>query len=180
MTFHNPEGDCHDRDADAVVPLLRGRFPLVRSVVDFGCNRGAYLAAFRRFAVLDVLGVDGDNMLPRLAIPSENFVAADLTVPMNLSRRFDMALCIETAEHLPEKAADTLLDTLARHSDLIVFSAAKPGQGGFGHLNEQPDLYWLTKFAERGYSPDVSIRDALPRAASVWLHTNLAVLRNNR
>lgn len=180
MNFHNPEGPCHDRDAAAVVPLLRELLPDVRSVADFGCNRGAYLAAFIAAGVTDVLGIDGANMVNRLAIPSRCFLAADLSKPFSLARRFDAILCIEVAEHLAKASADVLLFNLTAHTDLIVFSAAKPGQGGSGHLNEQPDLWWLSKFAALGFWPDVSIRERLPRDASIWLLTNLMILRRER
>jgi hypothetical protein len=30
-------------------------------------------------------------------------------------------------------------------------SAAKPGQGGCGHFNEQPLSYWIERLEKRGY-----------------------------
>jgi hypothetical protein len=58
---------------------------------------------------------------------------------------------LEVAEHLPESSAGFLLDSLCKHSDIIVFSAAIPGQGGQNHVNEQPFTYWQSMFAERGF-----------------------------
>jgi hypothetical protein len=55
------------------------------------------------------------------------------------------------AEHLPAAAARTFVATLTRHSSLVLFSAAPPGQGGAHHVNEQPYGYWRDLFAERGY-----------------------------
>jgi len=45
-----------------------------------------------------------------------------------------------------EKYADTFVNTLCRHADTILFSAAHVGQGGDGHINEQPIDYWIEKF----------------------------------
>jgi hypothetical protein len=43
------------------------------------------------------------------------------------------------------------LRTLANHSDKILISAARPGQGGHGHFNEQQPEYWIEKFNALGY-----------------------------
>lgn len=76
----------------------------------------------------------------------------------------DLVLCLEVAEHLPESAADTLCDALAAATgDRLVFSAATPGQGGAGHINEQPGEYWAAKLGARGLEIDMP-RSILLRA----------------
>lgn len=162
------------RDAELIVPLL----PRCRSVVDFGCNNGQWLKAFNDLEVTDVVGIDGEGVVGYLTYRGR-FIQHDLTQPLSLHRTFDLALCIEVAEHLPEIAADTLLDTLALHSETVVFSAATPGQGGFAHLNEQPFDYWEAKFKDRGYGADLSIRYVLPTEVAWWLRANLAVFERN-
>ena len=75
----------------------------------------------------------------------------DLREPLDLHRMYDLVLCIEVAEHLPEESADILCDTIARHCKYAtVFTAAPPGQGGHGHINCQPPEYWINKLAARG------------------------------
>jgi len=44
-----------------------------------------------------------------------------------------------------------LIKFLADLSDVVLFSAALPGQGGVGHINEQPLSYWRSLFAKHGY-----------------------------
>jgi hypothetical protein len=51
--------------------------------------------------------------------------------------RFDLALCLEVAEHLPAAAGDSLVRRLASVGARILFSAAIPGQGGRNHVNEK-------------------------------------------
>ena len=58
---------------------------------------------------------------------------------------------MEVAEHLPESSSDFLVKSLITHSDLILFSAAIPGQGGQNHLNEQWPEYWERKFSKHGF-----------------------------
>jgi len=36
----------------------------------------------------------------------------------------------------------------------VVFSAARPGQGGSDHVNEQPPEYWITRFEQNGFVCD--------------------------
>ena len=48
----------------------------------------------------DILGVDGVPIGEEdLLLPRENFHLHDLREPLRLLRRFDMALCLEVAEH---------------------------------------------------------------------------------
>ena len=123
------------------------------SVLDVGCGPGVWLAEWSRIGAKEVVGVDGDYV-PRntLAIPAGAFRAIDISQPFDLKQRFDIVVCLEVAEHVPEACADTLIDNLCRHGDLIMFSAAIPGQGGENHVNEQPYEYWRVKFAARGYA----------------------------
>ena len=51
--------------------------------------------------------------------------------------------CFEVAEHIHSKYVSSLLDTLTNHGNRILLSAARPGQGGLGHLKEQPPDYWI-------------------------------------
>ncbi|HZU73372.1 MAG TPA: methyltransferase domain-containing protein [Acidimicrobiales bacterium] len=124
----------------------------IGSVVDLGCGTGTWLAAFVEAGVDDVTGVDGD-WVPRqmLNFPVERFVAHDLGQPVRLGRGFDLAVSLETAEHLPAGAADSFVASLVGLAPVVLFSAAVPGQGGTGHVNEQWPEYWARRFGAHGY-----------------------------
>jgi hypothetical protein len=71
--------------------------------------------------------------------------------PGALNRRFDLVLSIEVAEHIPLERHEALFDFLvARAGRWIVFSGARPGQGGHGHVAERPELEWREEFTKRG------------------------------
>jgi len=124
------------------------------SVLDVGCGRGVWLAAWRELGVTDVKGVDGDYVdTNKLKIPKEEFDARDISKPFDLERQFDLVECLEVAEHIPEEKSSQLLQNLIKHGKTILFSAAIPGQGGEFHVNEQPLEYWRTRFAQEGYVP---------------------------
>jgi SAM-dependent methyltransferase len=146
------------RSAEAIVPLVLS-CNRVHSVVDVGCGTGAWLASFRANGVRDVLGIDGDWVqAAQLCIPQEQFVRRDLTRPLAVERRFDLAMCLEVAEHLPATRAAGLVCDLTRLAPCVLFSAAVPGQGGTNHVNEQPLSYWSEHFARHGFAPSDLIR----------------------
>jgi hypothetical protein len=102
--------------------------------------------------VTDVVAIDGDYVKPdQLVIPAANFRAADLSQPLDLGRKFDLVQSLEVAEHLPHAKAATFVETLTRHGDVVLFSAAVPHQGGEHHVNEQPPEYWRQLFKAHGY-----------------------------
>ena len=122
------------------------------SVVDVGCGVGTWLRAAKEYGVKSVLGIDGDYVdRNQLMISSEDFLAHDLNDPIELGRTFDMAICLEVAEHLPANCASSLVQSLVDLAPVVLFSAAIPSQGGTNHLNEQWPDYWQDLFAPHGY-----------------------------
>ncbi len=137
--------------AQRLVPLLLSLCE-IRSVVDVGCGTGGWLAGFAELGVDDYLGIDGSYVDPQsLAIPCDRFQSHNLEGPIALDRRFDLALSLEVAEHLRPEYASVHVDSLTRLAPMVAFSAAIPGQGGVGHVNEQWPDYWEGLFAARGY-----------------------------
>lgn len=162
-----------DRDARMMVPDLSatlGRCPA--SVIDFGCGDGAMLRWWGQMGASSLIGIDqhGPDEWARAARGLH--LRLDLTSPIALDRRADLVVCLEVAEHLPESAADTLVETLVRHGNRIVFSAAPPGQGGTDHVNEQPIEYWKEKFARHDYVLQDIIRHRLSPHVSPWYRAN--------
>ena len=153
-----------------------------QSVLDLGCGRGVWLNEWQRGGVAQVTGVDGDYVdRSRLAIAEDSFKPADLTRPFDLGRRFDLAQSLEVGEHLPQSASGTLVDSLTRHSDRVLFSAAVTGQGGEYHINEQPLSFWQDLFAQRGYRAFDCVRHRLKEAAGVepWYRYNTILYVND-
>jgi SAM-dependent methyltransferase len=153
------------------------------SVLDIGCGRGVWLAEWKRLGSARVRGVDGDYVDRKaLLIPAPDFHAIDISQQFDLQETFDLVQCLEVAEHVPEDRAETLVGNLVRHGDLIVFSAAIPGQGGEFHVNERPYSYWRTKFADRGYEVYDAIRPVVAGLAGIepWYRYNAFVYANAR
>jgi SAM-dependent methyltransferase len=123
-----------------------------KSILDVGCGVGTWLRAANELGVEQIQGVDGDYVKSeQLEIDPARFRAHDLTKPLNLGEKFDLAISMEVGEHLPTERSKELVDTLVRHADIVLLSAAIPHQGGTDHINEQWPDFWAAKFAERGY-----------------------------
>ncbi len=140
------------RSAQVIVPLV---IQLVRPqrVIDVGCGLGTWLGVFRENGVDEVLGVDGDYVNRSLLhIPRERFLGRDLSKALDVSGGpYDLVLCMEVAEHLPDSCAASFINSLASIGPVILFSAAIPHQGGDEHINEQWPGYWAELFARSGF-----------------------------
>jgi SAM-dependent methyltransferase len=173
--FYESLRDGTERSAATVVPILIELFR-PRSVVDVGCGAGLWLAAFRRNGIDDVLGIDGPWVGgEQRAISERHFLEHDLSRPLRLDRRFDLALCLEVAEHLPTEAAAPLVESLTALSSVVIFSAAVPFQGGDGHINERWSSYWAGFFDARGFSCLSGLRRRIwdNDAIEVWYRQNI-------
>lgn len=145
-----PEIMHHESNQAAALGELLARVLSPGSVIDVGCGPGLYLLPFAAHGAR-IYGIDGASKAGGVLLPSQ-FELVDLRNPWVPHAKFDLALCIEVAEHLRPEHAPTLVATLARCADSIFFTAARPGQGGEGHHNEQPQSYWLDLFSQYGFS----------------------------
>ena len=172
--FYERQREGSLKSAQAVLPVV---FDLVKpaSIVDFGCGVGTWLSAAKMLSVTDLLGLEGAWVKSKpLADPSIPIIEVDLEQPVTLPRRFDLAISLEVAEHLAPQRADTFVDDICKTSDIILFSAAAPGDDGDGHQNEQWPSYWAEKFLRRGYMPLDVIRPVIStnRSVDFWYRTN--------
>ncbi len=134
----------------------------IRSVVDFGCGSATWLSVARDLGAGRVLGIEGSWVdAAHLDIPSEDMLTWELEQPVSVNERFDLAISLEVAEHLSASRAMSFVDDICRSANLVLFSAAVPGQGGELHINEQWQSYWAEKFARNDYRPLDIVRPAI-------------------
>lgn len=149
--------------ARAILGVLFDLIQSPSSAIDIGCGVGTWLATLSEMGVADLVGVDGawvDTTL--LRIPHNDFHCVDLaTDDFTATRRYDLCVSLEVAEHLPPARAASFVAMLTHLSDLVLFSAAIPHQGGRNHLNEQWQDYWVKLFHTHGYICRDVIRGAI-------------------
>jgi SAM-dependent methyltransferase len=165
----------------SVVPMLM-KFFRPQSVLDVGCGIGTWLKVFEENGVTDYIGIDSEKLsVVDLLIHENKFQAKDLSKDWSLERKFDMVLSLEVGEHLPEQSADKYVASIVKHGDVIIFSAAIPGQGGQHHVNEQWPHYWQQKFEKHGFYFHDDLRPAIWQNESIewWYRQNLFVITKN-
>lgn len=168
----------HNRvSAHVILQMVFERFK-PRSLLDVGCGLGTWLSVAKELGVAEVSGLEGGWLDRKLArIDPSRITTADLEKPFDLGRRFDLAMTLEVAEHLSEEAAAGFVESLTRHADVVLFSAAIPFQGGHHHVNERFPDYWRQFFSARGYVATDFIRPRIWERSDVllWLRQNVLV-----
>jgi SAM-dependent methyltransferase len=108
------------RSANALVPIVLELHP-ARSMIDVGCGTAGWVKAFADRGVA-AAGIDGDYVRrDQLLIDHERFAAYDLNRQLDIAglcrrfgrnERFDLATCLEVAEHLAPERSDGLVRDL--------------------------------------------------------------------
>jgi len=166
--------------APAVARTFEEVFPEARRFVDAGAGWGAYAAELSRRGHIVV--AYENRRLGRVVARLQGVDARpfDLAQPVVVApAECDLAYSFEVAEHLPPKLGDRLVAFLAASAPTIVFTAAPPGQGGSGHVNEQERPYWVERFRNHRMVERQELRDRVAAgfrdAKSRWLTANVTV-----
>jgi hypothetical protein len=173
--FYNAQIPGAMRSAEIYAEILY-RYWKPESIVDVGCGRGAWLKAFKDAGAQKLVGYDGEWNTERMIDEDISFVGCNLDCPIDHSQfgRFDLAMSLEVAEHLQPSSAETFINSLTSLSDVVLFSAALPAQGGRNHINEQMPTCWACLFLAHGYVPFDIFRPAVWGNPSVecWYQQN--------
>jgi len=169
VDFHISDLDAYDNKffqenkvcgldrARGIIPILKEALDF-KSMIDVGCSVGHHLQGCIENGINDVFGVEGSlNAINNLCVDRKMVKHHDLRLPLELGRKWDIALSIEVIEHIEKEYESVFLQSLAGCSDTIVITAAQPGQGGIRHFNEQKKEYWVDKFDRIGYCYDISM-----------------------
>ena len=172
-----------NRYASTVVFNILDRVLTIDSVLDLGCGIGVWMLGALSKPGRTVLGIDRESYSAEyLLVPSECIINTTLGNTVDLHRRFDLVLCLETAEHIAGDQAGCVVANCVRHSDVVLFSAAIPGQGGLNHVNEQPPEFWQRLFDEADYEVVDYIRPLIWDDASIplWYRQNMLLFVNRK
>lgn len=154
-----------------------------RSIVDVGCGVGSWLRAFAENGIRELHGYDGDYVdRAQLLIDPARFTPIDLSQTFSIEGRYDFAICLEVAEHIPARNGPHLIEELVKAAPVVLFSAAVPGQKGPGHVNEQWPAYWRAIFEHHDYAMLDPLRPRLreDRRVMWWYRQNVLLFASRR
>ncbi len=164
--------------AKKVIPLVNKAIN-PQSVIDVGCGVGNWLKVWKEdIGIANIRGIEGPYLSPSLLQISPDYVLfQDLKQQFQVTGKFDLAMSLEVAEHLPAGSAHHFIKSLTALSDVILFSAAIIGQEGTYHINEQPPEYWADIFDSYGYVPVDYLRDKIWNDSDIewWYQQNLLI-----
>ena len=149
-----------------------------KTVVDFGCGPGHLSRELAKLGV-KVTAIDGFSRpdFSNLNVEFHSVNLNDSTVIGNIlnNRTFDVAICLEVAEHLNTSVSLELVAWLTQVAPVVVFSAAVLGQGGVGHINLQARDFWHRQFTRHSFLCADRIREQLRLVPSIapWYRYNI-------
>lgn len=173
--FYAKQQERSRSSAHAILPLVLRVVP-AQNAIDVGCGIGTWTAELISLGV-KAEGIDGQYVLQNeLHIPRNQFRPVDLDrlpSPTDIGR-YDLALCMEVAEHLKPENGPAFVRFLTELAPNILFGAAIPGQGGRGHLNERWQSYWVSLFGDMGFHCRDIVRSAVwyNEAVEPWYAQN--------
>ncbi len=179
--FYGFHSDDSINSAKEVIPVIL-KYISPASVIDIGCGVGNWLFIWKELGITDFLGVDGSYVRAEgLIIDKSKFLSANLDDAFSIDRKFDLVTTLEVAEHIKPENAEKFIASLCNLGDVIVFSAAIPGQDGTLHYNEQYPDYWIEKFAKHNFKPYDCLRELIWNndKVSPWYRQNVLFFVND-
>jgi len=119
-----------------------------KSFLDIGCGPGGMVDLAIEEG-LDAYGIDGDFTVQRNN-PS-NVLIHDFTKgPAPLEKRYDIGWSVEFVEHVYERYIPDYIQSF-QQCDVMIMSFAPIGHGGYHHVNENTEEYWIKTLESYGF-----------------------------
>ena len=118
------------------------------SLLDIGCGKAGVVFHSIHLG-MHAVGIEGDPSSIPVDCPFVYQVDYRKS-SSSLLQRFDIGYSCEFLEHVPEMYMDNYMKDF-RKCRYILVTAAPPGWGGVGHVNEQAEPYWVKSFQKYGF-----------------------------
>jgi len=161
----------HKHDEGLASEILKFFHP--KKFADVGCGDGWYCSKFKEAGWPIVHGYDGTFGVSKLGI-YKDIMTVDLTKERYVGIDYDLVMCLEVGEHIPEKFETIFIENLVRYcSRYLILSWAPPGQKGSGHVNCRDYKYVMQKMLKYGFELHEELTIRLQVAADLpWLKKN--------
>lgn len=131
-----------------------------KSVIDYGCGLGLLLEGVLESGVKNILGIEYSykSASPFISKHMQSYIRFGNVMEKCDCGKFDCVVSIEVAEHILEEKSDVFVDNLVDSSNMyVILTAAPPGQGGIGHINEQKKQFWIDKIEKKGFKNSTDV-----------------------
>ncbi|VAX15753.1 hypothetical protein MNBD_NITROSPINAE01-1443 [hydrothermal vent metagenome] len=126
------------------------------SVIDCGCGKGFLVEAFVDLDV-NAYGIDiSDYAISQIRTDIKNRCATGSIASPDMLQfldSYDLVTCIEVVEHMPPAEADKAITQICSMTNAVFFSSAYSDFQEPTHINLQPRINWIFKFAKCGFYP---------------------------
>ena len=124
------------------------------TVLDAGCAMGFLVECLRERGI-EAWGLDVSEYAIQNVHPDVQPYCWAGSVFESFPRKYDLIVCIEVLEHLPQPESEQALANLCRHTDDILFSSTPVDYKETTHFNVQQPEYWAEMFCRQGFLRDV-------------------------
>ncbi len=136
----------------------------IKSFLDIGCGKGGMVFNAINKGLF-ARGVEGDKD----SIPVDCPLIYNVDYRnsyLNFQHQFDLAWSLEVLEHIPEKYLKNVFKDF-HNCKFVIFTAAPPGWGGEGHVNERDEKYWKEKFLKEGFKFDQKTTNQIRKISEI-------------
>ena len=146
-----------------------------KTFLDIGCGPGG-MVELAESKGLEAIGIDGDFTLERYN--TNNFIIHDYsTGPINHNKTFDLGWSVEFVEHVYEKFIPNYMPSF-KCCKTIIMTFAPPGFGGYHHVNENTQDYWISEFRSHNFKFDSMLTNQLRASSTMGTKKRKAFVRN--
>jgi hypothetical protein len=123
----------------------------VKSMLDVGCGIGGMVETAINNG-LEAHGIDGDELKAAPKWFNKDFFTLwDFQEgPAPVNKRYDLCWSVEFVEHVYEQYIPNYIQAF-QQCDILFMTHAVPGQGGYHHVNEQHEPYWIEQIEKYNF-----------------------------
>jgi|TARA_B110000902_G_scaffold264163_1_gene344915 hypothetical protein len=120
----------------------------ITSMLDVGCGPGGMVELANSMGI-NAHGLDGDYTVTRY--DESKFTIHDFTHgPAPVTNNYDLGWSVEFVEHVYEAYIPNYIQAMQKCKFLIM-TYAEIGHGGYHHVNENSQEYWIDVMAQNGF-----------------------------
>lgn len=118
-----------------------------KEAIDLGCGPGIHTYSLNEIGI-PCLGIDIDKR-----VDDKNYLIQEDLLKLNGKYTSEFVISFEVAEHIDPQYSDDIVKSVfdsMKNNSILMWTAARPGQGGHRHINCRPKQFWKEKFENLG------------------------------